>query len=107
MKAAINKITEGAKRRDTLGRNICLAINADKDMSATDLINMLVKIQNTYSSDNLEKITNVILFSGTNAYLLKYRALDIANISPQAFADVKEMHKVTEALSKNEEGDDE
>lgn len=106
MKAAINKITDGAKKRDTIGRNICLAFNVSEDTSANDLIKMILRAQSQYSSDNLEKVTNVIIFSGANAYLLKYRAMNIANISPQAFADIKEV-EAESGIKENEEGDDE
>lgn len=111
MKAAINKITEGAKKRDTIGRNICLALNVKEDTCAKELVNLLLHAQLTVSSDNLEKITNVIIFNDDRAYLLKFRMMDIANIHPQAFATIKERNDIEvvnkQALEKNEEGDDE
>lgn len=77
MKAAVNKITEEAKRRDTLGRNQVLVIHTKQ----SPMIQELLKVQRNVSSDNIEKVTNVIVTDDEThvSYLLKYRCLVITS----------------------------
>lgn len=97
MKAAVNKITEGAKLRDTIGRNMCPCINVSK-MTATELLDTLFKYQLTVSSDNVEKVTNTILIDSNNkGVLLKYRGLGISGFTD---SDIKAVFsKVTFSVS--------
>lgn len=74
MKASVNKITEGAKLRDTLGRNRVASL------SNRDSIGMrLDVIQTQMSSDNVEKLTNIIVIDEDTGWqwLLKFRILSI------------------------------
>lgn len=74
MKAAVNKITEQAKRRDTLGRNL-VSVLVDQGHAGL----MLFNEQQQISSDNVEKITNVILTDPNtrDVWLLKYRIMKV------------------------------
>jgi hypothetical protein len=77
MKAAVNKITEEAKRRDTIGRNQVLVIHTKQ----TSLVQELIRAQRQVSSDNIEKVTNLIVTDDETkvSYLLKYRCLVITS----------------------------
>lgn len=72
MKASVNKITEGAKLRDTLGRNRVTNLTNEVSLGM-----QLDYIQVRQSSDNVEKLTNIIIIDkDTGAqWLLKYRVL--------------------------------
>jgi len=86
MKAAMTRITESAKRRDTIGRNRVSLLRDTQSFGAR-----LFDYQNDFSSDNVEKLTTVVLHDETAhiAFILKYRVQIITGGEEVISADSK------------------